>query len=61
MSEVLSVSILDVVGVKALDVLPCVACLAVYRVPIIVSEAAYAFDGVRFFLDRLDLTRQMAQ
>ena len=53
--KVLGVGILNVVGVEALNVLPGIACFAVYRVPVIVSEAAYTLDSVRLFLNRPDL------
>lgn len=49
--KVLGVSILNVVGVEALNVLPGIACFAVYRVPVIVSEAAYTLDSVWLFLN----------
>ena len=55
MGEVLPDSLIPVIGVEALDVLPGVACVAIYRVPVIVGEVADTLDGVRLFFDRLDL------
>jgi hypothetical protein len=59
MGKVLSVRVLDIMGVETFDVLPGIACFAVYRVPVIVSKTADTLDGVRFFLDRLGLAGDM--
>ena len=50
MCEILSDGFFPVVGVEALDMLPRVARLAVYRVSIIVRESADTLDSVWFFL-----------
>lgn len=59
MRKVLSNGLLPVLGVEAVDVLPCVARLAVYCVSVIVGEVAYALDGIRLFLWHLDLVSDM--
>jgi hypothetical protein len=51
--EVFSKGIFDCVWVKALNVLPGIASIAVDRVPVIVREAAYALYCVRFFFHSL--------
>lgn len=53
MSKVLAYRLVPVVGIEAVDVLPRVACLAVYCVSVIVREVADTLDGVRLFLHRL--------
>jgi hypothetical protein len=59
MGEVLTYGLFPVVGVKAFDVLPRVARLAVDRVSIIVSEGANTLDCVRFFLTPFCLRRRL--
>jgi len=45
-SKILAQSILDVVGIITLNVLPCIALLAVYGVAIVLGEVADALDRV---------------
>lgn len=49
MSKVLSNSLVPVIGVKAIDVLPSIARLAVDCVSVIIREVANTLDGVRLF------------
>jgi hypothetical protein len=53
--KVLTDGFLPVLRVEAINVLPCVACLAVYRVAVVVGEIADTLDGVWLFLWRLHL------
>lgn len=50
--EVVSGNLNPVVGIVTFDMLPCVAKVAVYRIPVIVSEVAYTFNRVWLFLCR---------
>jgi hypothetical protein len=59
MSKVFSKGIFEFIWVVALDVLPCVADLAIDRISVIVREVADTLDGVRFFLYRLLLVRDV--
>ncbi len=53
MVEIVSRSFLYIAMVETFDVLPSIACLAVYRVAIIVRVIANALDRIRLFLIRL--------
>jgi hypothetical protein len=55
MSKVFSNGLIPVVRVKAVDVLPCIACFAIDRVSVVVREVADTLDGVRLFFYRLNL------
>jgi hypothetical protein len=53
----IAISLFAIVGVKAVDMLPCIACLAVDRVSVIVREVADTLDGVRLLFHRLRLVQ----
>ena len=59
MREVLSICILGIMWVETFDMLPGIAFFTIYGVPVIVNEAAYTFDCIGLFVDRLDLTGHM--
>jgi hypothetical protein len=59
-SKVFSNRLLPIVRVEAVEVLPCVTSLAVYRVSIVVRVAANTLDCVGLLLfNRLDLVRHI--
>jgi hypothetical protein len=58
--EVGAERIFDGVWIIALDMLPCFACLAEYRVSIIVSEVADTLDGVGLFVYSLLLSSNIS-
>lgn len=54
-NEVWAKCLIPAIGVKAVNVLPRVACLAQYGISVIVREVANTLDSVRLFLHRLSL------
>ena|ERR1700733_10486906 len=55
MGELSAEGFFAVIGIKAIDVLPRVAGVAVYRVSVIVREVTYTLDGVGLLVSRLGL------